>query len=137
MEGLFNHFTRSCLKFWYILHKIYFSDLFSRFKIKSLQKQIWADGAIAFISIFVIPREDIFTCKNIYEAHKKCRKSKQHKGEVIRFEVNLSELNLFKSKSGRTAPLRLYLYLLYLEPSLFTPRTSPSLGLYFYDCWKF
>jgi len=39
--------------------------------------------------------EDIFTFKNIYEAHKKCRKSKQHKGEVIRFEVNLSE-NIYK-----------------------------------------
>ena len=39
--------------------------------------------------------EDIFTFENIYEAHKKCRKSKQHKGEVIRFEVNLSE-NIYK-----------------------------------------
>ena len=39
--------------------------------------------------------EDIFTFKNIYEAHKKCRKSKQHKGEVIRFEINLSE-NIYK-----------------------------------------
>ena len=41
--------------------------------------------------------EDIFTFKNIYEAHKKCRKSKQHKGEVIRFEVNLSE-NIYKTR---------------------------------------
>ncbi len=39
--------------------------------------------------------EEIFTFENIYEAHKKCRKSKQHKGEVIRFEVNLSE-NIYK-----------------------------------------
>ena len=33
--------------------------------------------------------EDIFTFKNLYQAHKECRKSKQQKGEVIRFEVNL------------------------------------------------
>ena len=39
--------------------------------------------------------EEIFTFENIYEAHRKCRKSKQHKGEVIRFEVNLSE-NIYK-----------------------------------------
>ena len=35
--------------------------------------------------------EEIFTFENIYNAHKKCRRSKQHKGEVIRFEVNISE----------------------------------------------
>lgn len=34
--------------------------------------------------------EDIFTFENLYSAHKECRKSKQHKGEVIRFEANLS-----------------------------------------------
>lgn len=34
--------------------------------------------------------DEIFTFENIYKAHKKCRNSKQHKGEVIRFEVNLS-----------------------------------------------
>ncbi len=34
--------------------------------------------------------EDIFTFENLYEAHKNCRKGKQHKGEVIRFEANLS-----------------------------------------------
>ena len=37
--------------------------------------------------------EEIFTFENLYEAYKGCRKSKQHKGEVIRFETNLS-LNL-------------------------------------------
>lgn len=35
--------------------------------------------------------ENIFSFENLYNAHKKCRKSKQHKGEVIRFEVNISE----------------------------------------------
>ncbi len=39
--------------------------------------------------------EDIFTFDNLYNAHKKCRCSKQQKGEVIRFEVNLAE-NLYK-----------------------------------------
>ncbi|MBO5138225.1 MAG: RNA-directed DNA polymerase [Bacilli bacterium] len=34
--------------------------------------------------------EEIFTFENLYEAYKMCRKSKQHKGEVIRFEINLS-----------------------------------------------
>lgn len=34
--------------------------------------------------------EEIFTFENLYEAYKGCRKSKQHKGEVIRFEANLS-----------------------------------------------
>ncbi len=33
---------------------------------------------------------EIFTFENLYEAHKNCRKSKQQKGEVIRFETNLS-----------------------------------------------
>ena len=33
--------------------------------------------------------EEIFTFENLYEAHKNCRKTKQHKGEVIRFETNL------------------------------------------------
>lgn len=39
--------------------------------------------------------EEIFTFENLYEAYKNCRKSKQHKSEVIRFESSLSE-NLYK-----------------------------------------
>ena len=31
----------------------------------------------------------IFSFENLYAAHKKCRNSKQHKGEVIRFEISL------------------------------------------------
>ena len=38
---------------------------------------------------------EIFSFENLYDAHKKCRNSKQHKGEVIRFEINLNS-NLFK-----------------------------------------
>jgi len=34
--------------------------------------------------------EEIFTFENLYDAYKDCRKTKQHKGEVIRFETNLS-----------------------------------------------
>ena len=42
--------------------------------------------------------EEIFTFENLYKAYKDCRKSKQHKGEVIRFEVDLSRniINLQK-----------------------------------------
>ena len=39
--------------------------------------------------------EDIFTFENIYNAHKECRKAKQHKGEVIRFEISLG-INILK-----------------------------------------
>lgn len=39
--------------------------------------------------------EEIFSFENLYKSHIKCRKTKQHKGEVIRFEVNISE-NLYK-----------------------------------------
>lgn len=34
--------------------------------------------------------EQIFSFENLYNAYKKCRLSKQHKGEVIRFEMDLS-----------------------------------------------
>lgn len=34
--------------------------------------------------------KEIFSFENLYDAHKKCRNSKQHKGEVIRFEINLA-----------------------------------------------
>lgn len=34
--------------------------------------------------------EEIFTFENLYDSYKDCRKSKQHKGEVIRFEISLS-----------------------------------------------
>ena len=41
--------------------------------------------------------DEIFTFENLYSAYKNCRMSKQHKGEVIRFEsnlaVNLNNLN--------------------------------------------
>ena len=39
--------------------------------------------------------DEIFTFENLYSAYKNCRMSKQHKGEVIRFETNLS-VNLNK-----------------------------------------
>lgn len=39
--------------------------------------------------------EEIFSFENLYISHQKCRRSKQHKGEVIRFEINISE-NIYK-----------------------------------------
>ena len=33
--------------------------------------------------------ENIFSFENLYNAHKKCKRSKQHKGKVIRFETNI------------------------------------------------
>lgn len=42
--------------------------------------------------------EDIFTFENLFQAHIKCRKSKQYKGEVIRFEINISE-NIYKLRN--------------------------------------
>ena len=35
--------------------------------------------------------EEIFTFENIYAAHNGAEKSKQHKGEVVRFEIDLSK----------------------------------------------
>ena len=34
---------------------------------------------------------EIFTFDNLYNSHKKCRLSKQHKGEVVRFEIDLAK----------------------------------------------
>lgn len=43
--------------------------------------------------------EEIFSFDNLYRAYKNCRKSKQHKGEVVRFEANLSyNLNLLNKE---------------------------------------
>jgi len=60
--------------------------------------------------------EEIFTFENLYDAYKECRKSKQHKGEVIRFEVNLAvnlnniikELNTKKYKLGKYKRFLIY-----------------------------
>ena len=60
--------------------------------------------------------EEIFTFENLYKAYKNCRKSKQHKGEVIRFETNLSfnlnelikELTTKKYKLGKYKKFYIY-----------------------------
>ena len=60
--------------------------------------------------------EEIFTFENLYESHKNCRKSKQHKGEVIRFEISLSYniCSIIKSivskkyKLGKYKTIKLY-----------------------------
>lgn len=58
--------------------------------------------------------EEIFTFENLYEAYKGCRKSKQHKGEVIRFEANLSLnitelMNNLISKKYKLGKYRIFL----------------------------
>ena len=59
--------------------------------------------------------EEIFTFENLYKAYKNCRKSKQHKGEVIRFETNLSfNLNeLIKEITTKKYKIS-YTYLIYI-----------------------
>lgn len=60
--------------------------------------------------------EEIFTFENLYNSYKNCRKSKQHKGEVIRFETNLSsnlnnlitELTTKKYKLGKYKKFYIY-----------------------------
>lgn len=60
--------------------------------------------------------EEIFTFENLYDAYKQCRKSKQHKGEVIRFETNLScninslvnEITTKKYKLGKYKEFLIY-----------------------------
>lgn len=62
--------------------------------------------------------EEIFTFENLYEAYKLCRKSKQHKGEVIRFETNLSHniSNLIKELCNKKYKLGKYKSFLIYEP---------------------
>lgn len=62
--------------------------------------------------------EEIFTFENIYAAHKWCRKSKQHKGEVIRFEIDLSKniTELIKELTSRKYKLGKYRKFKLFEP---------------------
>lgn len=62
--------------------------------------------------------EEIFTFKNIYAAHKWCRKSKQHKGEVVRFEIDLSKniTELIKELTSRKYKLGKYRKFKLFEP---------------------
>ena len=62
--------------------------------------------------------EEIFTFNNLYEAYKDCRKSKQHKGEVIRFEASLSTniSNLIKEITSKKYELGKYKVFLIHEP---------------------
>lgn len=62
--------------------------------------------------------EEIFTFENIYAAHKRCRKSKQHKGEVVRFEIDLSKniTELIKELTSRKYKLGKYRKFKLFEP---------------------
>ena len=62
--------------------------------------------------------KEIFTFENLYDAYKGCRKSKQHKGEVIRFEANLSSniSNLMNDIMSKKYKLGKYKEFLIYEP---------------------
>lgn len=62
--------------------------------------------------------EEIFTFENLYKAYRECRKSKQHKGEVIRFETNLSSniSNLMNDIISKKYKLGNYKEFLIYEP---------------------
>ncbi len=61
---------------------------------------------------------EIFNFENLYRAHKNCRKSKQHKGEVIRFETNLSAniMNIIDEICTKKYKLGKYKRFLIYEP---------------------
>lgn len=63
--------------------------------------------------------ENIFSFENLYNAHKKCRRSKQHKGEVIRFETNISE-NIYKLQKELVA--KRYKFGKYKEFLIYEPK---------------
>lgn len=71
--------------------------------------------------------EEIFTFENLYSAYKDCRKSKQHKGEVIRFEINLSDnlTNLRNEIISRKYKLGQYKKFLIYEPKQRTIEALP------------
>lgn len=62
--------------------------------------------------------EEIFTFENLYESHKQCRKSKQHKWEIIRFETNLSIniINIINEITSRKYKLGNYKIFYIYEP---------------------
>lgn len=59
--------------------------------------------------------DEIFTFENLYSAYKNCRMSKQHKGEVIRFESNLA-VNLNKELTTKNYRLGNYKKFYIYEP---------------------
>lgn len=62
--------------------------------------------------------DEIFSFENLYKAHKKCRLSKQHKGEVIRFEINLAAniYNIIKEISNKKYKIGKYKEFIVYEP---------------------
>ncbi len=63
--------------------------------------------------------EEIFSFENLYVAHQKCRKSKQHKREVISFETNISE-NIYKLQKSLVS--RKYTVGKYKEFTIYEPK---------------
>lgn len=62
--------------------------------------------------------KEIFTFQNLYLAHKKARKSKRHKKDVILFEIDLSNnlYELYKQLNGYTYQISGYHKFLIFEP---------------------
>lgn len=62
--------------------------------------------------------EEIFSFENLYRSYQNCRKSKQHKGEVIRFETNLATNlnNLIKELTSKKYQLGKYKKFYIYEP---------------------
>lgn len=84
------------------------------------QRVIYSLGVIRgvyFLEV-IMNLDEIFSLENLYEAYKNCRRSKQHKGEVIRFEVNLAvNLNtLHKQLITKTYKLGKYKKFYIYEP---------------------
>lgn len=66
----------------------------------------------------VMTYEEVFTFKNLYLTHKKSRKSKRHKKDVILFEIDLSNnlYELYKQLNGYTYQISRYHKFLIFEP---------------------
>lgn len=62
--------------------------------------------------------EEQFSFEKLLEAHKKCRRSKQHKKETINFETNLSQnlVKLTKEIKERTYQIGTYKQFKVYEP---------------------
>ena len=62
--------------------------------------------------------EQVFTLENLYETHKRCRKCKQYKEEVVNFELNLAQnlCNIRNEILNRTYSIKRYRKMTIYEP---------------------
>lgn len=61
---------------------------------------------------------EVFSLENLYRTHKRCRNSKQHKREVINFELNLAQnlINIRNSILNKTYTIKRYRKMIIYEP---------------------